>query len=107
MILWYKAGTTATGMGGESIYGSAFEDEFSLEAFNLYGALSMANAGPNTNGSQFFIVQMKEVPENMLSQLADGGWPQPIVEAYGEKGGTPWLDQNIQYLVNLLRVNQL
>ena len=67
---------TATGMGGESIYGSAFEDEFSLEAFNLYGALSMANAGPNTNGSQFFIVQMKEVPENMLSQLADGGWPQ-------------------------------
>ena len=28
---------------------------------------------------------MKEVPENMLSQLADGGWPQPIVEAYGEK----------------------
>ena len=97
---------TATGMGGESIYGSAFEDEFSLEAFNLTVALSMANAGPNTNGSQFFIVQMKEVPENMLSQLADGGWPQPIV-AYGEKGGTPWLDQNIQYLVNLLRVNQL
>ena len=107
MILWYKAGTTATGMGGESIYGSAFEDEFSLEAFNLYGALSMANAGPNTNGSQFFIVQMKEVPENMLSQLADGGWPQPIVEAYGEKGGTPWLDQNIQYLVNLLSESTL
>lgn len=84
---------TATGMGGESIYGGAFEDEFSLNAFNLYGALSMANSGPNTNGSQFFIVQMKEVPQNMLSQLADGGWPQPIVDAYGEKGGTPWLDQ--------------
>ena len=62
---------TATGMGGESIYGGAFEDEFSLEAFNLYGALSMANAGPNTNGSQFFVVQMKEVPENMLNQLLD------------------------------------
>ena len=28
---------------------------------------------------------MKEVPQNMLSQLADGGWPQPIVDAYGEK----------------------
>ncbi len=56
---------TATGMGGESIYGGAFEDEFSLNAFNLYGALSMANSGPNTNETlqQFFIVQMKEVPQ--------------------------------------------
>ena len=84
---------TASGMGGESIYGGAFEDEISDKAFNLYGALSMANAGPNTNGSQFFIVQAKEVPESMLSQLADGGWPQPIVKAYGDNGGTPWLDQ--------------
>ncbi|WP_281512471.1 peptidylprolyl isomerase [Mammaliicoccus vitulinus] len=84
---------TGTGMGGESIYGSAFEDEFSLQTFNLYGALSMANAGPNTNGSQFFIVQMREVPANMLSQLKDGGWPEEIVDRYAEKGGTPWLDQ--------------
>lgn len=84
---------TGTGMGGESIYGDSFEDEFSMEAFNLYGALSMANAGPNTNGSQFFIVQMKQVPAQMLSQLKQGGWPEEIVEAYAEKGGTPWLDQ--------------
>lgn len=35
---------TGTGMGGESIYGGPFEDEFSMNAFNLYGALSMANA---------------------------------------------------------------
>lgn len=84
---------TGTGMGGESIYGSAFEDEFSQEVFNLYGALSMANAGPNTNGSQFFIVQAKHVPAQMLSQLEDAGYPADIINAYTEKGGTPWLDQ--------------
>lgn len=84
---------TASGMGGESIYGHPFEDEFSMNAFNLYGALSMANAGPGTNGSQFFIVQMKELPGQMLDQLEDGGWPKEIVEAYRERGGTPWLDQ--------------
>ena len=49
---------TGTGMGGESIYGESFEDEFSEELYNIRGALSMANAGPNTNGSQFFIVQI-------------------------------------------------
>ena len=52
---------TGTGMGGESIWGNSFEDEFSENVFNLRGALSMANAGPNTNGSQFFIVQMKHL----------------------------------------------
>ena len=48
-----------TGTGGESIWGGAFEDEFS-ELSNLRGALSMANRGPNTNTSQFFIVQAKD-----------------------------------------------
>ena len=84
---------TGTGMGGESIWGGTFEDEFSTEAFNLYGALSMANAGPGTNGSQFFIVQLKEVPSQMLSQLEGAGYPEEIIEAYKTRGGTPWLDQ--------------
>lgn len=57
---------TGTGRGGESIWGRSFADEFSPQLRNLCGSLSMANAGSNTNGSQFFIVQAEE--------------------------GTPWLD---------------
>ena len=40
-----------TGTGGQSIWGHSFEDEFTGELHNLRGALCMANAGPNTNGS--------------------------------------------------------
>lgn len=83
---------TGTGMGGESIYGAEFEDEFSMNLFNLRGALSMANAGPNTNGSQFFIVQASEPPAT-AKQMIDGGWSKEIAEAYEEMGGTPHLDQ--------------
>ncbi len=86
---------TGTGMGGESIYGEKFEDEFDMKLHNLRGALSMANAGPNTNGSQFFIVQADTVPDGMIDQmkqLTDRGFPEETISDYEALGGTPWLD---------------
>lgn len=47
---------TGTGSGGASLWGGKFEDEVTKSVqFNRPGLLAMANAGPNTNGSQFFI----------------------------------------------------
>ena len=83
---------TGTGRGCKSIYGKAFEDEFSDQLFNFTGALSMANAGPNTNGSQFFIVSNEHVPANMIEQMKVVGYPQEIIDHYAKVGGTPWLD---------------
>ncbi len=57
---------TGTGMGGESIWGKPFEDEVTPVAkFDGPGILAMANAGPNTNGSQFFITCAKTPWLNM------------------------------------------
>lgn len=83
---------TGTGMGGVSIWDEDFEDEFHEELFNFRGALSMANRGPNTNGSQFFIVEAIRVPMNMLGRLEGAGYPEEVIKTYADLGGTPWLD---------------
>lgn len=87
---------TGTGMGGESIWGDPFEDEFTPDARNFRGALSMANAGPGTNGSQFFIVQAgpETIDARMFPMLKRQGkeFSEEAVAKYTEMGGTPWLD---------------
>ena len=85
-----------TGRGGESIWGAPFEDEFSANYRNIRGALSMANAGPGTYGSQFFIVQLNKVEKNIIDQMKAAGeakgYSNDVVAAYEELGGTYWLD---------------
>lgn len=99
---------TGTGAGGESIWGENFENETTPKLRHFYGALSMANAGPNTNGSQFFIVensklapaveqQLNIYEENQDKYLKEGPkvkdmFPVNVCEKYKEVGGTPHLD---------------
>lgn len=84
------------GQGGESIWGKDFEDEFSDKLFNITGSVAMANRGPNTNGSQFFI--------NYQSPDVFPGWEKlgrsldmskinsDIKKLYEKYGGNPHLD---------------
>lgn len=85
-----------TGMGGKSIWNMPFEDEFNENYRNFKGALSMANAGSNTNGSQFFIVQKSDIDKNHLEQMKQlgesSGYSDEVIRAYEEIGGTCWLD---------------
>lgn len=82
-----------TGCGGESIWGAPFQDEFDVTLRNYRGALSMANAGPNTNGSQFFIVQCDEVYAPLFKQMEGHPYfPDEVISNYKELGGYPTLD---------------
>lgn len=85
---------TGTGQGGESVFGSPFPDYFTGNLFHYTGALSMANSGYNTNGSQFFIVQAGPLNTNPSASqwLIDQGYAEDIVQKYMNIGGTPWLD---------------
>lgn len=82
------------GYGGQSLWGTPFEDEFSDKLWNFRGALSMANTGaPSSNGSQFFIVQAPVVDKELIAQMKSAGFPSNVIDKYKEVGGTPWLDK--------------
>jgi len=85
---------TGTGRGGESCWGKDFEDEFSKYLFNFRGALSMANAGANTNGSQFFINQNTGYTDDKWELIEQRyGVSHETIELYKKMGGgAPWLD---------------
>lgn len=85
------------GTGGESIWGEGFEDEFDTKLVNIRGALAMANAGEDSNGSQFFINQAKaEDFEATITRVKN------IYEQY--KDSLPGYDSWQEYYANQLGV---
>lgn len=92
---------TGTGRGGESIWGEPFGDEFSADyKFDKPGILAMANAGPNTNGSQFFITLVPTPWLNnhhtIFGQVING---MDVVQAIGKVQTTKPYDKPVNDVV--------
>lgn len=79
------------GTGGESIWGKPFKNEISNNLYHFRGALAMANAGADTNGSQFYIVQNSFLADTDI-QNQNVTYADNVVEAYKKLKGVPSLD---------------